>query len=58
MLSRCPADSFFVNSGVILQADNEAELASVMAHEIAHVAAVTGQGKLRGVKSPISLQSR
>jgi Peptidase family M48 len=33
---------FFVNSGVILQADNEADLASVMAHEIAHVAARHG----------------
>ena len=30
---------FFVNSGLILAADNEAELAGVMAHEIAHVAA-------------------
>src|SRR5437868_2555904 len=30
---------FYVNSGLILAADNEAELAGVMAHEIAHVAA-------------------
>src|SRR6185437_8619526 len=33
---------FFVNSGLILKADNEAELAGVMAHEIAHVAARHG----------------
>jgi len=42
MPSRFPADSFFVNSGLILKADNEAELAGVMAHEIAHVAARHG----------------
>jgi len=30
---------FYVNSGLILAADEEAELAGVMAHEIAHVAA-------------------
>jgi predicted Zn-dependent protease len=34
-----PGGFFYVNSGLILAADNEAELASVMAHEIAHVAA-------------------
>lgn len=34
-----PGGYFFVNSGLILAADNEAELAGVMAHEIAHVAA-------------------
>ncbi len=34
-----PGGFFYVNSGVILRADNEAELAGVMAHEIAHVAA-------------------
>lgn len=34
-----PGGFFFVNSGLILKADNEAELAGVMAHEIAHVAA-------------------
>jgi beta-barrel assembly-enhancing protease len=34
-----PGGFFYVNSGVILAADNEAELAGVMAHEIAHVAA-------------------
>ena len=34
-----PGGFFYVNSGLILKADNEAELAGVMAHEIAHVAA-------------------
>ena len=34
-----PGGYFYVNSGLILAADEEAELAGVMAHEIAHVAA-------------------
>ena len=34
-----PGGFFYVNKGLILAADNEAELAAVMAHEIAHVAA-------------------
>ncbi|HET9088482.1 MAG TPA: M48 family metallopeptidase [Acidobacteriaceae bacterium] len=34
-----PGGYFFVNAGLILAADNEAELAGAMAHEIAHVAA-------------------
>lgn len=34
-----PGGYFYVNSGLILAADNEAELAGAMAHEIAHVAA-------------------
>ncbi|HEX4487902.1 MAG TPA: M48 family metallopeptidase [Terriglobales bacterium] len=34
-----PGGYFYVNSGLILAADDEAELAGVMAHEIAHVAA-------------------
>jgi predicted Zn-dependent protease len=34
-----PGGYFFINSGLILAADNEAQLAGVMAHEIAHVAA-------------------
>jgi len=34
-----PGGFFFVNSGLILKADSESELAGVMAHEIAHVAA-------------------
>lgn len=34
-----PGGFFYVNSGLLLAADNEAEVAGVMAHEIAHVAA-------------------
>jgi predicted Zn-dependent protease len=34
-----PGGFFYVNSGLILAADEEAEMAGVMAHEIAHVAA-------------------
>ncbi|HXZ39301.1 MAG TPA: M48 family metallopeptidase, partial [Terriglobales bacterium] len=34
-----PGGFFYVDSGLILAADSEAELAGVMAHEIAHVAA-------------------
>jgi predicted Zn-dependent protease len=34
-----PGGFFYVNKGLILAADNEAELAGVMAHETAHVAA-------------------
>ena len=37
-----PGGYFFVNTGLILAADNESELAGVMAHEIAHVAARHG----------------
>ena len=33
-----PGGFFFVNAGLILEADNEAELAGVMAHETGHVA--------------------
>ena len=36
-----PGGFFYVNKGLLLAADNEAELAGVMAHEIAHVAAGT-----------------
>src|SRR5579864_2259424 len=34
-----PGGFFYVNTGLILAAENESELAGVMAHEIAHVAA-------------------
>ena len=34
-----PGGFFYVNSGLILNADEEAELAGVMAHETAHVCA-------------------
>ncbi len=37
-----PGGFFFVQTGVLLNADNEAEMAGVMAHEIAHVAARHG----------------
>jgi predicted Zn-dependent protease len=37
-----PGGFFFVNSGLILKAESEAELAGVMAHEIAHIAARHG----------------
>jgi predicted Zn-dependent protease len=45
-----PGGFFYVNKGLLLAADNEAELAGVMAHEIAHVAArhaVENQAKAR-----------
>lgn len=47
-----PGGFFFVNKGLILAADNESELAGVMAHEIAHVAArhaMENQGKLQAI---------
>jgi predicted Zn-dependent protease len=37
-----PGGFFFVNSGLIMKAESEAELAGVMAHEIAHIAARHG----------------
>jgi predicted Zn-dependent protease len=37
-----PGGFFYVNSGVILHADEESEMAGVMAHEIAHVCARHG----------------
>ena len=37
-----PGGFLFVNSGLVLKAETEAELASAMAHEIAHVAARHG----------------
>lgn len=44
-----PGGFFFVNSGLLLAADNESELAGVMAHEIAHVAAChAARGATRG----------
>lgn len=47
-----PGGFFFVNRGLILAADNESELAGVMSHEIAHVAArhaMENQGKLSAI---------
>lgn len=51
-----PGGFFYVDSGLILAADNEAELAGVMAHEIAHVAAChvarqTTRGKMMNMAS-------
>jgi beta-barrel assembly-enhancing protease len=44
-----PGGFFYVDSGLILAADNEAEFAGVMAHEIAHVAAChAARGRTRG----------
>jgi predicted Zn-dependent protease len=37
-----PGGFFYVNSGLLLQADEESEMAGVMAHEIAHVCARHG----------------
>jgi predicted Zn-dependent protease len=37
-----PGGFFYVNSGVVMRADEESELAGVMAHEIAHVCARHG----------------
>ncbi|MBA3599667.1 MAG: M48 family metalloprotease [Acidobacteria bacterium] len=47
-----PGGFFYVNKGLIVAADNEAELAGVMAHEIGHVAArhaMENQGKLQAL---------
>lgn len=47
-----PGGYFYVNKGLLLAADNEAELAGVMAHEIAHVAArhaMENQGKAQAL---------
>ena len=41
-IAQSPGGFFFVQSGLILKSENEAELAGVMAHEIAHVAARHG----------------
>ena len=51
-----PGGFFFVNSGLILKADNEAELAGVMAHEIGHVAARHGTKQMtRGELAQIGM---
>ncbi len=51
-----PGGFLFVNTGLILKADSESELAGVLAHEIAHVAARHGtrqasRGQLAGIAS-------
>jgi beta-barrel assembly-enhancing protease len=47
-----PGGFFYVNSGLILHADEESELAGVMAHEIAHVCA--RHGTKQATKSEIT----
>ena len=42
-LDHDPGGFLFVNSGLVLKAGTEAELAGAMAHEIAHVAARQGK---------------
>ncbi|MGH9672412.1 MAG: M48 family metallopeptidase [Bryobacteraceae bacterium] len=37
-----PGGFFFVNTGLVMRAENESELAGVMAHELAHIAARHG----------------
>ena len=44
-----PGGFFYVNSGLILAADEEAELAGVMAHEISHVCARHGMRQMTGM---------
>jgi hypothetical protein len=47
-----PGGFFYVNKGLILAADNEAELAGVMSHEIAHVCArhaMENEAKMRAL---------
>ena len=47
-----PGGFFNVNKGLILAADNEAELAGVMSHEIAHVCArhaMENEAKMRAL---------
>jgi predicted Zn-dependent protease len=44
-----PGGFFYIDSGLILATDTEAELAGIMAHEIAHVAAChVARGRTRG----------
>jgi predicted Zn-dependent protease len=51
-----PGGFFFVNTGLILKADTEAELAGVMGHEIAHVAARHGtRNATRGQMAQIGM---
>jgi len=45
-----PGGFFYVNSGLILAADNESELAGVMAHEISHVCARHATRQMTGAQ--------
>lgn len=50
--SSLPGGYFFVSSGLILRTGNEAELAGILAHEIAHVAARHGVRRAAPGSSP------
>jgi predicted Zn-dependent protease len=51
-----PGGYMFVNAGTILLADDESELAGVMAHEIGHVAAChSARGQTRGTMAQIAM---
>ncbi len=51
-----PGGFFYVNSGLVLRADEEAELAGVMAHEIAHVTARHyGREQTKGTLTQLAL---
>ncbi len=51
-----PGGFFYVNKGLILAADNESEVAGVMAHEIAHVTARHGmENQAKGTLANIGL---
>lgn len=53
-----PGGFFYVNKGLILAADNEAEVAGVMAHEIAHVAARHAmENQAKGMLAEIGLMA-
>jgi len=47
----------YINTGLIMRADNEAELASVIAHEIAHIAARHSVGRMRDLALSEGLMS-
>ncbi|MDT5158525.1 MAG: hypothetical protein QOC99_1798 [Acidobacteriota bacterium] len=53
-----PGGFFYVNKGLILAADNEAEVAGVMAHEIGHVAARHAmENQAKGMLAQIGLMA-
>ena len=53
-----PGGFFYVNSGLILAADNEAELAGVMAHESLHVVVAMWPGRCPAATLPSLRPSR
>lgn len=52
-----PGGFIFVNSGLILAADNEAELAGVISHEIAHIVACHGMQQEIARQAPTDVTS-